>query len=151
MPGFAAAREKGPGIAEVAAAILRERGIRSLIVQRYFPVSYADALRGAGFFVRTAKTDFLFPGRLRKSPAEVSLIKKALYSTAWAMRIAVSIISDSEVKGSVLYRDGKPLTSEIVRSAISSYLAERGISGFEHHSGRRDSGLHAAREGLGAS
>ena len=42
------------------------------------------------------------------------------------MRIAISIISDSVVKGSVLYRDGKPLTSEIVRSAISSYLAERG-------------------------
>ncbi len=119
-------RKKRPGIAEVAAAILRERGIRSLIVQRYFPVSYADALRGAGFFVRTAKTDFLFPGRLRKSPAEVSLIKKALYATAWAMRIAISIISDSVVKGSVLYRDGKPLTSEIVRSAISSYLAARG-------------------------
>ena len=110
----------------MAAAILRQRGIRSLIVQRHFPVSYADALREAGFFVKTAKTDFLFPGRLRKSPAEVSLIKKALYATAWAMRIAVSIISDSVVKGSVLYRDGKPLTSEIVRSAISSYLAERG-------------------------
>ena len=42
------------------------------------------------------------------------------------MRIAVSIISDSVVKGSVLYRDGKPLTSEIVRSAVSSYLAARG-------------------------
>lgn len=119
-------KKKSPGIAEVAAAILRERGIRSLVVQRYFPVSYADALREAGFFVRTAKTDFLFPGRLRKSPAEVSLIKKALYATALAMRIAISIISDSVVKGSVLYRDGKPLTSEAVRSAISSHLASRG-------------------------
>lgn len=119
-------KRKRPGIAEVAAAVLRERGIRSLIVQRHFPVSYADALRGAGFFVRTAKTDFLFPGRLKKSPTEVSLIKKALSATAWAMRIAISIISDSVVKGSVLYRDGKPLTSEIVRSAVSSYLATRG-------------------------
>ena len=55
-------KRKRPGIAEVAAAVLRGRGIRSLIVQRHFPVSYADALRGAGFFVRIAKTDFLFPG-----------------------------------------------------------------------------------------
>ena len=119
---------KSPGIAEVAAAILGERGIRSLVVQRYFPVFYADALRKAGFFVRTAKTDFLFPGRLRKSPAEVSLIRKALHATAWAMRIAISIISDSEVKGSALYHDGKPLTSETVRSAVSSYLAPRGYT-----------------------
>ena len=119
-------KRKSPGIEEVAAAILKQRGVRSLIVQKRFPVFHADALRGAGFFVRTAKTDFLFPGRLRKSPAEVLLIKKALYATAWAMRVAVSIISDSEVKGSVLYRDGKPLTSEIVRSAVSSCLAARG-------------------------
>ena len=119
-------RRKSPGIVEVAAALLKERGIRSLIVQRRFPLFYADALRRAGFFVKTAKTDFLFPERLRKSPAEVLLIRKALSATAWAMRIAVSIISGSVVKGSVLYHDGKPLTSEIVRSAVSSYLAARG-------------------------
>ena len=119
-------RRKSPAIVEVAAALLKERGIRSLIVQRRFPVFYADALRRAGFFVKTAKTDFLFPERLRKSPAEVLLIRKALSATAWAMRIAVSIISGSVVKGSVLYHDGKPLTSEIVRSAVSSYLAARG-------------------------
>ncbi len=117
---------KRPGIADVSAALLRERGIKSLVVQRSFPVFYADALRGAGFFVRTAKTDFLFPGRLRKSPAEVSLIKKALSVTAEAMRLAVSLISDSVAKGSVLYREGRPLTSEIVRSAANSHLASRG-------------------------
>ena len=117
---------KRPGIAEVAAVLLRERGIRSLVVQRGFPVFYADSLREAGFFVRTAKTDFLFPGRLRKSPAEVSLIKKALSVTAGAMRLAVSLISDSVVKDSMLYHEGRPLTSEIVRSEVNSHLAAWG-------------------------
>ena len=118
--------KKRPGMAEIAAALLRERGIRSLIVQRNFPVFYADALRTAGFFVRTAKTDFLFPGRLRKSPAEVSHIKKALSATAEAMRLAVSLVSDSVVKNSMLYYEGRLLTSEIVRSAVNSHLAARG-------------------------
>ena len=119
-------RGKRPGIAEVAAVLLRQKGIRSLIVQRNFPVFYADALRKDGFFVRTAKTDFLFPGRLRKSSAEVSLIKKALSVTAEAMRLSVSLISGSVVKGSLLYHEGKPLASETVRSAVNSHLAARG-------------------------
>ena len=121
-----AGKRKKPGIVEVAADLLAEKGIRSLVVQRHFPVFYADELRKAGFSVRTAKTDFLFPGRLRKSAAEVSLIKKALFATAEAMRLAISIISDSDVKGSLLYRGGRPLTSEIVRSAVNSRLAARG-------------------------
>ena len=119
-------RRKRPAMAEVAADLLAQRKVRSLIVQRQFPLFYADELREAGFSVKTAKTDFLFPGRLRKSSAEVSLIKKALFATAEAMRLAISIISDSDVKGSFLYRDGKPLTSEIVRSAVNSLLASRG-------------------------
>ncbi len=121
-------RKKMPGIAKVAAALLRDRGIRSLIVQRSFPVFYADALRKAGFSVKTAKTEFLFPARLCKSPAEVAHIKKALSATARAIRIAVSMISDSTVKGSALYRDGRPLTSQTVRSAVSSYLAAQGYT-----------------------
>ena len=115
-----------PGTAEVVEALLGERGIRSLVVQRNFPVFYADALRRAGFFVRIAKTDFLFPGRLKKSPAEISHIKKALSVTAGAMRLAISLISDSVVKASALYHGGGPLTSEIVKSEVNSFLAARG-------------------------
>jgi len=118
--------KKRPGMAEVAVAILRERGIKSLIVQKSFPVFYADALREAGFFVRITKKNFLFPGRLKKSPEEILFIKKALFATAEAMRLAVSLISSCVEKNSLLYHKGKPLTSETVRSVIDSHLASRG-------------------------
>lgn len=118
--------KRSPATAEVAALVLRERGIRSLVVQRTFPVFFADALRGAGFSVRTAKTHFLFEDRLVKSPREVSFIKKALSVTARAMRRAVSLVSASTPKGGLLFLGKKPLTSEAVRSEIDSFLAARG-------------------------
>ncbi len=115
-----------PDTADVASLVLKERGIRSLIVQRNFPVFYADRLRKSGFFLKTAGTHFLFPGRMKKTAQEVSALKKALFVTAEAMRLAISIISGSEADREVLYLDGKPLTPEIVRSAVNSFLAERG-------------------------
>ena len=122
------AGKKTPDIAQVAEAVLKERGVRSLVVQRNFPVFYADALRRSGFFVKTAKTHFLFPERLKKSRYEISRIKKALSETAAAMRLAISLISGSIVKKGVLYSEGKPLTSEIVKSAVNSSLAARGYT-----------------------
>ncbi len=119
-------KKRSPSTADVAAFVLRERGIRSLVVQRTFPVLYADALRGAGFSVRVAKTHFLFEDRLVKTPREVSLVKKALSATAAAMRRAVSLVSSSTPEGGLLRLGGKPLTSETVRSEIDSFLAARG-------------------------
>ncbi len=117
---------RSPDNADIAALVLKERGIRSLIVQRNFPVFYADRLRKSGFFLKTAGTHFLFPCRMKKTAQEVSLLKKALSVTAEAMRLAISIISGSEVNKGILHLDGKPLTSEIVRSAVNSFLAGRG-------------------------
>ena len=126
VAGLRGKGNRSPSTAEVAAAVLRERGIRSLVVQRTFPVFFADALREAGFSVKTAKTHFLFEDRLVKSPLEVSFIKKALSVTAQAMRRAVSLVSSSTPKGGLLFLGKKPLTSETVRSEIDSFLAARG-------------------------
>ena len=115
-----------PDAVDVVALVLKKREIKSLIVQRNFPVSYADKLRKLGFSLKIAKTHFLFPSRMKKTAQEVSFLKKALSVTAQAMNLAISIISSSQIQNGVLYLDGKPLTSEIVRSAVNSFLAGQG-------------------------
>lgn len=118
--------KRNPGLVQVAELVLRQRGARNLVVQRSFPVFYADALRKAGFSVKTAGTHFLFGDRERKTPLEVTFIKRALAATAAAMKLAVSLISASEPREGKLYLDGRVLNSQTVRSKIDSFLASRG-------------------------
>lgn len=120
--------KRNPGLLQVAEFVLRERGVRSLVVQKSFPVFYADALRKAGFSVKTAETHFLFRDRKRKTPREVAFIRRALAATADAMRLAVSLVSSSESRDGKLYLDGRILTSETVRSEIDTRLAARGYA-----------------------
>ena len=151
VAGLRGKGNRSPSTAEVAAAVLRERGIRSLVVQRTFPVFFADALREAGFSVKTAKTHFLFEDRLVKSPREVSFIKKALFrhGAGDETRGLARLVLDSEGRTSF----SREKTSHLRDGEVGNRLLSRrpGLPRLEHHSGGRGSGLDAPREGLGTA
>ncbi len=119
----------GYSLADIARAVLGERKISRVEVQKTFPVSLADTLRKTGIEVSCCKGAMLFEKRMRKSPHEVSLIRKSLRDTASAMKTATDLVFGAKAgKNGVLFHGGKPLTSERIKRAINSELAGGGYS-----------------------
>jgi Xaa-Pro aminopeptidase len=108
---------------------LRDHGIRRLGVPFRFP---------AGFY-RQLIQDFEI--KVLESPAsrwrevkrqeELDAIVCTQTACERAMRRAVDLIGHSEPRGELLYRDGQPLTSEKVRSAIEVSLLEDGCEAMD--------------------
>ncbi len=126
---YAPRRRGGAGLAGVALALLRERKIKSVEVQRSFPLAFADFLRDKGVRVSCSKNAVLFSERTVKTPREVALIRKSLKDTAAAMKTATALVFRAKPgKNGVLFSGGKLLTSERIKGAINSQLAGAGYS-----------------------
>ena len=115
---------KNISVLDIAALVLKQKRIKSLEVQKDFPVFYADGLRKRGFRINVAKGSMFYPERLVKNEGEIKHLRKSLRKTVDAMDLAINIISKSKIKNSRLYYKGSALTSEKVKSYINSYLAE---------------------------
>ncbi|QMU55822.1 MAG: M24 family metallopeptidase [Candidatus Mycalebacterium zealandia] len=139
---------KKRSLADVAALVLREKGISRVEVQRTFPLAFAESLKKNRVKVSCCDGGMLFEERMRKTQHEVSLIRAALKDTASALKTAIDMISTSEPrKNGVLFLHGKPLTSERIRLSIHTELAGKGYgasgtivacgehSAMPHHSG----------------
>ncbi|MGH7884349.1 MAG: M24 family metallopeptidase [Thermodesulfobacteriota bacterium] len=141
-------RRKRFNSVDILNLIFKERKIVTAVVQKTFPLYYADELRKIGFKLETAKNHFLFPSRLKKTDYEVKKIKKALKITADAMNLAVFIVSESKVKGKYVNFKGDVLTSEFIKQEVNSFLAKKGYTAshtiaaggvqgsMPHHSGK---------------
>lgn len=116
------------GYFDVIDMVLRQKRIRSLIVQKQFPLHYADQLRSRGYRIRSTKHSMLYPERLKKSSKELQSIKFSVNKTTEAMDIAIKAISKSGIKNGRLYSRGSPLTSEKIKGLIDACLAQNGFT-----------------------
>ena len=116
------------GMVDVADFILRQKRIKSIVVQKQFPLFYADVLRSRGYRLRSVKDSMLYTERLKKSPGELKSVQNSVSKTKAAMDIAIRMISRSEIKNNRLYYRGSVLTSEKVKGAIDGYLAQNGFT-----------------------
>lgn len=114
---------KNISILDITDLILSQKRLKTVEVQKEFPVHYADGLRKRGYRVNVAKGSMFYPSRLVKTEQEIKYLKKSLKRTVEAMDLAINIISKSNIKNSRLYYKGSALTSERVKSFINSYLA----------------------------
>lgn len=114
---------KNISILDITDLILSQKRLKTVEVQKEFPVHYADGLRKRGYRVNVAKGSMFYPSRLVKTEQEIKYLKKSLKRTVEAMDLAINIISKSNIKKSRLYYKGAALTSERVKSFINSYLA----------------------------
>jgi len=114
---------KNIGILDIADLILKQKKLKTLEVQKEFPVYYADALRRRGYRVNVSKGSMFYPERLIKSEQEIKYLKKSLKKTVEAMDLAINIIANSRIKNKRLFYKGDVLTSELVKSHINSFLA----------------------------
>jgi len=69
--------------------------------------------------------------RAKKSPEEIRLMQDVQEKTGRAMAHAISLIRNATVRRGVLYHDGAPLSSELVRIAIHKQLMDDGCRAVE--------------------
>ena len=110
---------------DIAELVIRQKRLKTVEVQREFPVHYADGLRKRGIRVNVSKGNMFYPERLVKSDEEIKFLKKSLKKTVEAMDLAIKIVAKSTIKNKKLFYRGSALTSEKVKGIINSYLANQ--------------------------
>lgn len=133
-------RIEQPTLVDAVDEMLRERGVKQLVVPGNFPTEYADKLRSRGYELRV-KAGIFFEERLVKSEAEIGWIDETQRLAEEAMEVAIQAIREAEIRGNELYRAGERLTSEGVRRLIQHALLDRDcfaehtiVAGGEHGS-----------------
>lgn len=140
---------KAPGLAEVVRLLLRERGVRGVIVPHNFPLGLAVDLKRLGISVKAKRGGF-FPQREQKSPDEVKKISAALMMAEVGMAEAMQVLRNAKIaRRNRLLHHGVPLTSEKLRSVIDTAIMQ--ASGLAAHTivagGRQGCDPHEAGYG----
>ncbi len=113
-------RKKGAdpvGVTDVVDFLFKERGVTQVKVPPSFPVALADRLRSMGYTLEVGKEPF-FPERMVKSKEEVAAIQETLRRTEEALKAAIDVIRQAEIKNEDLWLKGQPLTSELIRKTL---------------------------------
>jgi Xaa-Pro aminopeptidase len=117
---------KRPGFAHVIPALLRERGIRRVVVPQDFPYGLATDLQRHRIRVIPRPGNF-FPAREYKSAAEVRKLSAALLMAEIGMAEAIQVLHRAKIGKDrrLLYHD-VPLTSEKLRAVIDTAILQAG-------------------------
>ena len=106
-----------PGMTEILDHLFKERQVTSLQVPGNFPVSLADRLRAKGYTLEVGKGPF-FPERMIKTKEEVAAIRETQRLTEEAVKSAVAVIQQAQIKEGDLWLRDRPLTSELIRKLL---------------------------------
>lgn len=117
---------ENPTTVDVVERILRERGIRSLLVPANFPALLADQLRSKGFALR-ARSDPFFPERERKKPDEVKKIRDSLRVAELGLDAGIRALKKAQIgRDGYLRLRGARLTSETLKSIVNTAIMAQG-------------------------
>lgn len=119
-----------PALADLAAYFLKKLRVRRVTVPGDLSLSHALILRKAGIKL-DCKRGLLWTERLRKNKKELRAINRAMRATEEAVAAAVTVLKRSVIRRGSLYFQGKPLTSEALRTVIHRTLLDHGCTG-EH-------------------
>jgi Xaa-Pro aminopeptidase len=121
------AREQGvkdPTTIDVVHWILREAGIRRLLVPANFPFIHATRLQELGYSLKTKREPF-YERRVVKTADEVRQIEVTQRATEEAVAAAFDALRQATIRDRELWSDGAPLTSERIKKLINVRLMER--------------------------
>ena len=99
---------------------------KKVLVPPNFPVALAHAL--GEFCTVAVDCGTVASIRETKSRDEIKAMKHIQKITETTMGVAVSLIRSSTIKKGILYSDGKPLTSEMIKFSMHSLLLEHGCT-----------------------
>ena len=112
-----------PTSIDVVDAILKERGVKKLLVPAGFGLRHADGLRSKGYTFST-KRDPFFDERTIKTKDEIEAIRQTQQAVEVAVDKAIEVIREAKVKNGELYWKGGVLTSEAIKKMIHLKLME---------------------------
>jgi Xaa-Pro aminopeptidase len=117
---------KTPGLARVAAEILREKRLKKLLVPSSFPFGLARELRRLKVKVKVKAGPF-FPERQFKTADEVKKISAALIMAEVGLAEAMQAVKNTKVaRNRRLFYHNVPLTSEKLRAIIDTAIIQAG-------------------------
>lgn len=106
--------------------VLRERGIRSLVVPANFPALLADQLRERKFTVKVRRDPF-FAQREIKNNTEVRHIAESLKVARLGLEAGIRALKRTTTKrDSYLYLNGERLTSETLKRFVNTAIMAQG-------------------------
>lgn len=112
--------------AQALAECLRREGVTVAVGDRTLPLVFAEHIRHVGVGLRY-DAEFGVRERRSKDEQEVAWLREAQAATERAMRMACELVGRAAARADgVLERDGAPLTSERVMSAIDLFLLGEG-------------------------
>ena len=125
-PWLEKARAQNPkaGAAEVIALLARHYKLRAFTVSSEFPLGLADKLRDLG--LKLTPVPALFPEREIKTTAEAAALREGNRCSALGIAAAEHLLRRSKIKAGKLVLDGRPLTSEHLKTAIEIACLEAG-------------------------
>lgn len=122
-------RRNGVGTPEwcdVIGFVLRQKGVRKVVVPDHFPFGLARKLRNRSIKLRI-KEGLFFPKRQFKSAAEVKKISAALIMAEVGLSEAIQTLKNSKIgKNRRLLFHNVPLTSEKLRAIIDTAVLQAG-------------------------
>jgi Xaa-Pro aminopeptidase len=123
-------KAKGKGIKEpttvdIVHVVLKEAGIRCLMVPANFPFIHATRLQELGYSLKP-KRDPFYEQRVLKSAEEIRHIEASQRATEEAVATAQEVLRQASIRNGQLWVDGTVLTSERIKQVINVKLMERG-------------------------
>lgn len=120
-------KEKDPW--KATAQMIAGQAGKTLLVSPELPAALLRALDEHGRVIVDAGT--VGQVRAKKSPEEIRLMQEVQKKTEHAMALGISLISHATVRRGILYHNGAPLTSELVRVAMHKQLMDEGCRAVE--------------------
>jgi Xaa-Pro aminopeptidase len=115
-----------PAMADVIQYLMREKRARSAVVPGNFPLGLATELQKRRVRIAPARAG-IFPERERKSPVEVKKISEALRMAESGMSEGIRVLREAKIgEGRRLTWQGRPLTSEKLRTLIDTAILQKG-------------------------
>jgi Xaa-Pro aminopeptidase len=120
-------KEKNPW--KATAQMIAEQAGKTMLVSPALPAALLRALEEHDRVIVDEGT--VENVRAKKTPEEIRLIQDVQKKTERAMALGISLIRHATVRKDMLYHDGAPLTSEIVRIAMHKQLMDEGCRAVE--------------------
>ena len=122
-------QDHGPYVSwsRLAAKLLEERGDHAVRVSPRLHAAYYEELRATGLGV-TIDFELFLADRRRKTAAQADQIREAQRAAEAAVTEVVRVLAQSQIRDSMLWADGRPLTSELLYSRAALLLGEMGFA-----------------------
>lgn len=118
-------KEVGPG--ELMVYFGQRFAVKKVEVPADFPAIYYEKLFEAGFRLKVVEGAF-FPKRARKTDAEALAIRQGNAASAAGIRAAERVLRCATIDGNRIIYEGKPLTSERLRTIIDQACLAKGAT-----------------------